>query len=200
MTDVSPAEVPPTANFINPDTMHRPTGYTHVVEITAGRPVYFAGQVALDGTGALVGPGDIRAQTGQVFDNLRTALQAVGARFDQVVKLNYYLVDATQLPVVREVRDEYLNPQRLPASTAVEVPQLFRDDCLIEVEAVAVIASFQPMSSTAEESGCRASSDACQRESEPPRTVLAPLARRYATCGRHHASIPHSSPRQQAHP
>ncbi len=66
-----------------------------------------------------------------------------------MVKLNYYLVDATQLPVVREVRDEYLNPQRLPASTAVEVPRLFRDDCLIEVEAVAVIASFQPMSSTA---------------------------------------------------
>jgi enamine deaminase RidA (YjgF/YER057c/UK114 family) len=84
-----------------------------------------------------------------VFDNLRTALRAVGASFDQVVKLNYYLVDATQLPVVREVRDEYLNPQRLPASTAVEVPRLFRDDLLIEVEAVAVIASFQPMSSTA---------------------------------------------------
>ena len=149
MIDVSPAEIPPTANFINPETMHRPTGYSHVVEVTAGRPVYVAGQVALDRTGALVGPGDIRAQTRQVFDNLRTALQAVGARFDQVVKLNYYLVDATQLPVVREVRDEYLNPQRLPASTAVEVRRLFRDDLLIEVEAVAVIASFQPMSSTA---------------------------------------------------
>jgi enamine deaminase RidA (YjgF/YER057c/UK114 family) len=149
MTDVSAADVPPTANFINPETMHRPTGYTHVVEVTAGRPVYISGQVALGRTGALVGAGDIRAQTRQVFDNLRTALQAVGAGFDQVVKLNYYLVDATQLPVVREVRDEYLNPQRPPASTAVEVRRLFRDDLLIEVEAVAVIASFQPMSSTA---------------------------------------------------
>jgi enamine deaminase RidA (YjgF/YER057c/UK114 family) len=148
MTDASTADVPTTANFINPETIHRPTGYTHVVEVTAGRPVYIAGQVALDPTGALVGPGDIRAQARQVFDNLRAALQAVGASFDQVVKLNYYLVDATQLPVVREVRDEYLNPRQLPASTAVEVRRLFRDDILIEVEAVAVTASFQPVSST----------------------------------------------------
>ncbi len=66
-----------------------------------------------------------------------------------MVKLNYYLVDATQLPVVREVRDEYLNPRQLPASTAVEVRRLVRDDLLIEVEAVAVIASFQPVSLTA---------------------------------------------------
>ncbi len=141
------ADVPPTANFINPESMHRPTGYTHVVEVTAGRPVYIAGQVALDRTGTLVGPGDLRAQARQVFDNLRSALQAVGAGFDQVVKLNYYLVDASQLPVVREVRDEYVNPRQLPASTAVEVRRLFRDDLLIEIEAVAVIASFQPVNS-----------------------------------------------------
>jgi enamine deaminase RidA (YjgF/YER057c/UK114 family) len=66
-----------------------------------------------------------------------------------VVKLNFYLVDASEMPVVREVRDEYLNPQRLPASTAVEVRRLVRDDLLIEVEAVAVTASFQRLSSTA---------------------------------------------------
>src|SRR5215217_7486661 len=73
MTDASSAQLPVTANFINPETMHHPAGYTHVVEVTAGRPVYIAGQVALDSAGALVGPGDIRAQTRQVFDNLQAA-------------------------------------------------------------------------------------------------------------------------------
>ena len=92
---------------------------------------------------------DIGAQARQVFDNLRAALQAVGAGFEQVVKLTYYLVDATQLPVVREVRDQYVNTQQPPASTAVEVRRLVRDDLLLEVEAVAVIASFQPMTATA---------------------------------------------------
>jgi enamine deaminase RidA (YjgF/YER057c/UK114 family) len=146
MTDASFVDVPTTARFINPETMHRPTGYTHVVEVLAGRPVYISGQVALDSTGSLVGPDDIRAQARRVFDNLRAALQAVGASFDQVVKLNYYVVDATQMPVIREVRDEYLDPARPPASTAVEVRRLVRDDLLIEVEAVAVIASVQPLS------------------------------------------------------
>jgi enamine deaminase RidA (YjgF/YER057c/UK114 family) len=149
MTDASSAQLPVTANFINPETMHRPTGYTHVVEVTAGRPVYIAGQVALDPAGAVVGPGDIRTQTRQVFDNLQAALQAVGAGFEQVVKLTYYLVDVSQLPVVREVRDQYVNIQQPPASTAVEVRRLVSDDLLIEVEAIAVIASFQPMTSTA---------------------------------------------------
>jgi enamine deaminase RidA (YjgF/YER057c/UK114 family) len=127
------------ASFLNPETIHRLTGYTHVVEVTAGRPVYIAGQVALDPAGALVGPGDIRAQARQVFDNLQAALRAVGAGFEQVVKLNFYLVDATQLPAVREVRDQYVNTARPPASTAVEVRRLVREDLLIEVEAVAVI-------------------------------------------------------------
>jgi enamine deaminase RidA (YjgF/YER057c/UK114 family) len=149
MTNASSAQLPVTANFINPEAMHRPIGYTHVVEVTAGRPVYIAGQVALDPSGAIVGPGDIRAQARQVFDNLQTALQAVGAGFEQVVKLTYYLVDATQLPVVREIRDQYVNTQQPPASTAVEVRRLVQEDLLIEVEAVAVIASFQPMTATA---------------------------------------------------
>src|SRR5919202_4735393 len=116
MTDAS-GQLPVTANFINPAAMHHPAGYTHVVEVTAGRPVYIAGQVALDPTGALVGPGDLRAQARQVFDNLKAALQAVGAGFEQVVKLNYYLVDASQLPAVREVRDEFIDVHRPPAST-----------------------------------------------------------------------------------
>jgi len=149
LTEASSAQIPVTANFINPEAIHRPTGYTHVVEVTAGRPVYIAGQVALDRSGAIVGPGDIRTQATQVFDNLQAGLQAVGAGFEQVVKLTYYLVDVTQLPVVREVRDRYIDTQQPPASTAVEVRRLVRDDLLIEVEAVAVIASFQPMTGTA---------------------------------------------------
>jgi enamine deaminase RidA (YjgF/YER057c/UK114 family) len=149
MTDASSAQIPVTANFINPQAMHPPTGYSHVVEVTAGRPVYIAGQVALDPSGAIVGPGDIAAQARQVFDNLGAALQAVGAGFDQLVKLTMYLVDLTQLPVVRQVRDQYVNTHQPPASTAVEVRRLVHHDLLLEVEAVAVIASFQPMTANA---------------------------------------------------
>ena len=84
-----------------------------------------------------------------MFDDLQAALQGVGAGFEQVVKVSLYLADATQLPVVRQVRDQYVNTQQPPASTAVEVRRLVRDDLLIEVEAVAVVASPQPMTATA---------------------------------------------------
>jgi enamine deaminase RidA (YjgF/YER057c/UK114 family) len=74
-----------------------------------------------------------------VFKNLRAGLAAAGAGFDDVVKLTFYMVDVKQLPVLREVRDEYLDTSRPPASTLVEVSGLFRDDVLLEIEAVAIV-------------------------------------------------------------
>jgi enamine deaminase RidA (YjgF/YER057c/UK114 family) len=53
--------------------------------------------------------------------------------------LNYYCVDISHLGEVREVGDKFINLKNPPASTAVEVPRLFRPDFLIEVEAVAVV-------------------------------------------------------------
>src|SRR5262249_55503735 len=79
--------------FINPATMSKPPGYTHVVEATTpGRIVYVAGQLGLDAAGNVAGaPGDFRAQAKQTFENLKNALAAVGATLNDVVKLNNYL-------------------------------------------------------------------------------------------------------------
>ena len=123
--------------FINPPRLATPPGYTHVVEITQGRTVFIAGQVALDQSGKIVGPRDFRAQTQQVFENLKAALAAVGTDFTHVVKLNIYVVDISQLPTLREVRDRYVNTLNPPASTLVEVRKLAREEFLIEIEAIA---------------------------------------------------------------
>lgn len=72
----------------NPFTLSTPTGYSHVVEVLSGRTVYIAGQVAFDQSGKLVGKEDFAAQTTQVFENLKLALAAIGATFDNVVKVN----------------------------------------------------------------------------------------------------------------
>lgn len=122
--------------FINPPTMATPPGFTQVVEITGGRIVYISGQVSVDQSFQATGKGDVRAQAEQIFENLKTALAAVGADFTHVVKLNYYFVDMTHLPIVREVRDRYVNTDYPPASTAVEVRRLALDDLLLEIEAV----------------------------------------------------------------
>ena len=120
--------------FIN----RAPAGYSQVVEVKGGRTLYIAGQIAVDKNGNLVGRGDFRAQVKQVFENLKARLQEGGASFKDVVKLNYYLTDASDLQALRETRDSYINTENPPASTLVVVKQLVRDEYLLEVEAVAV--------------------------------------------------------------
>ena len=125
--------------FINPATLAKPPGYTHVVEVTGGRTIYIAGQIALDSSGNIVGPGDFPAQAEQVFANLKAALESVGASFKDVIKLNYYVTDTSQLPALRAVRDRHVNTAAPPASTLVQVVRLAREGLMIEIEAVAVL-------------------------------------------------------------
>jgi 2-iminobutanoate/2-iminopropanoate deaminase len=124
---------------LNPPGLSTPTGYSHVVSARGGRTVYIAGQVAFDAKGQLVGKGDLPAQTRQVFANLDTALKAAGATFNDVVKVNYYMLDASQVQVVRDIRTKYFTTE-LPASTLVQVPRLANADFLIEIEVIAVVA------------------------------------------------------------
>jgi enamine deaminase RidA (YjgF/YER057c/UK114 family) len=135
------AQPAPQVRIFNPPTMAKPNGYSHVAEVTGGRTVYIAGQIAVDPSGKLVGvPGDFRVQATQVFENLKSALAAVGGSFANVVKLNGYLTDAkAQLPILREVRDGYINKDAPPPSTVVQVVALAREGLMIEVEVVAVL-------------------------------------------------------------
>jgi enamine deaminase RidA (YjgF/YER057c/UK114 family) len=132
-------EHPTHLQFINPPDLFTPPGYTQVVVSTGGRTVYLAGQVAFNQSRQIIGIGDFRAQAEQVFENIKTALASVGADFTHVVKLTMYLVDMTQLPVLTQVRDRYVNTEHPPASTAIEVSRLAREELLLEVEAIAVL-------------------------------------------------------------
>ena len=122
---------------INPPTLSKPNGWTQVVIATGSRTIYIAGQTAVDKNGTLVGPCDFRTQAVQVFENLKAALAAAGASFKEVVKVNYYLLDMANAPVMREVRDGYFKSD-FPASTLVEVGKLARDEFMLEIEAIAV--------------------------------------------------------------
>ena len=132
--------MPSNMRFMNPAAIAKPGGYTHVVEVTGpGRIVYIAGQLGLKQNGDIAG--DFRAQCVQAFENLKAALAAVGATFDDVVKLNNYLLDIPKnLGAYREVRDKYVNTSQPPASTTIGIPALARPDALYEVEAVVLLA------------------------------------------------------------
>lgn len=125
-------------SHLNPDGVAPGNGYSHVVS-GPGRWVAIAGQVSLDAQGEFVGVGDPAAQARQVFANLEKCLEAAGATFADVVKLNFFVTDIAILPHVRVARDAYIDTAEPPASTAVQVVALFSPDALIEVEAYAVV-------------------------------------------------------------
>jgi enamine deaminase RidA (YjgF/YER057c/UK114 family) len=127
------------SRYINPASLVKPNGYTHVVVAPDGRTVYLAGQVAFDSTGQLVGAGDFRAQADRVYQNLRRALTAVGGSLDDVVKTTTFITDLKNLPALREVRAQYSRSAKPPANTLLVVSSLARPELLIEVEAIAVL-------------------------------------------------------------
>ncbi len=129
----------PRIHFLNPPTLSPPAGYSHVAEVSGGRLVFLSGQVALDREGKLVGPGDLEAQARQVFANLKAALEAAGTDFAHVLKLTFYVTDAAKMAVVRQVRDAFVDVRQPPASTAVQVARLLREEWLLEVDAVASV-------------------------------------------------------------
>ncbi|MEA2322572.1 MAG: 2-iminobutanoate/2-iminopropanoate deaminase, partial [Solirubrobacteraceae bacterium] len=94
--------------------------------------------VAFGPDGEIVGEGDIVAQTRQVMENLRIALEAAGATFADVVKIVNYVTDVTEYPKIAPVRAEYLK-EPYPVSTMVEVSGLMVPELLIEIEATAVV-------------------------------------------------------------
>ena len=126
--------------YLNPSSLSKPTGYTHVVEVPdGGRTLYLSGQIALDAQGKLVGAGDFAKQAEQVFANIDAALKASGASFANVVKIDMYVTDMSQLGALRAARDKYVDTKHPPASTLVEVSRLGREGLLLEVEATAVV-------------------------------------------------------------
>jgi len=130
-------------SIITPPDLVKPRGYNYGIKVRGGATLYVAGQVAFDGEGNVVGPGDIVRQFEQALANFRRVLAAGGALPQDVVKLNIYTADMVaykaNLPGIgREYRAVF--GRHYPAMTVVEVKGLYDDGILLEIEGVAVVA------------------------------------------------------------
>src|SRR6266540_1428995 len=137
---------PVSTRYINPGTLAALPGFTHAVRI--GPTLYVSGEVALDSTGRLVGPGDLRAQAAQAFANLATVLRIAGAVPADVAKLTIYVVNTRSgdLDLIRAAAPDFFPERNPPAGTVVGVQALPRDGLLIAVDATAVVrAMFRPL-------------------------------------------------------
>jgi len=111
-----------------------------VVAASGRRAIYTAGQVSIDQRGALVGAGDLAAQTAQAMRNVGLALSAVGAGYTDIVKITTYVVNykPEHRTVIGKARAPFFANGTPPASTLVGVAALAPPEWLVEIEAIAV--------------------------------------------------------------
>src|SRR4029077_7571420 len=131
---------PPSIRRINPPELGDPPGYSQIVDVSASRLVFIAGQTALDRDGHVVGRHDFAAQADRVFENLAIALRMSGCTAANLIKLTVFLTDMGNLGRFREARNRFftsVTPPAAPAVTLVEVSKLYGPDFLIEIEAIA---------------------------------------------------------------
>jgi enamine deaminase RidA (YjgF/YER057c/UK114 family) len=130
----------PVIERLKPEGLFNVPSFSQAVTAKGGKFVFVSGQVAWDAGGKPV-PGDLEMQTRLTYENLKRALAAAGASFEDVVKFTVYVknLDTEKWRRVSKVRNEYLTPGRAAASTMIGVTGLVYDELLIEIEAVALV-------------------------------------------------------------
>jgi 2-iminobutanoate/2-iminopropanoate deaminase len=125
--------------IINSEDLGKPLGvYSHAVRVEGDELLFISGITARDKNGNIVGKGDMKLQTQQVLENMKTILSLAGATFDNVVKVTVFVTDLSRFKDIHEVRAKYFKKD-YPASTLVQVSRLVHEDMLIEIEAIAVL-------------------------------------------------------------
>jgi enamine deaminase RidA (YjgF/YER057c/UK114 family) len=124
---------------IQPKTLNDPRPrYSQGILNEGGKLLFVAGQTASDQAGNVVGKGDIKAQTKQVFANLKAVLEEAGGTLDDLVMTTTYITDREYREGYNEVR-RGLYKKDPPTSTLVIVKGLAHPDYLIEIAGIAVI-------------------------------------------------------------
>jgi 2-iminobutanoate/2-iminopropanoate deaminase len=103
-----------------------------------GRLVFISGMTARRADGSIAGVGDIEAQTRQVCENIKAAVEEVGGSMDDICRVDVFVRNMEHFDLIHKVRRDYFKPPA-PASTMVEVCKMTSPDYLIEINAIAVI-------------------------------------------------------------
>ncbi|MCV6615658.1 MAG: RidA family protein [Cellvibrionaceae bacterium] len=110
---------------------------TYSQAVKVNNTVYLSGQIPLDPATMTLVEGDFAAQAHQVFKNITAVCEAAGGSIQQVVKLNIYLTDLSNFPVVNEVMAQYFD-EPYPARAAIGISQLPKE-ALIEADGILVV-------------------------------------------------------------
>jgi 2-iminobutanoate/2-iminopropanoate deaminase len=125
---------------ITSNKLRQPSGHFSqaIVAEARGRLVFISGMTARRADGSIAGIGDVEAQTRQVCENIKAAVEEAGGTLDDVVRVDVYVRNMEHFDAIHKVRREYFKAPA-PASTMVEVCKMTSPDYLIEINAIAVL-------------------------------------------------------------
>jgi enamine deaminase RidA (YjgF/YER057c/UK114 family) len=126
---------------LNPEGLHVTPAYSQAVQFSGpGKTIIIGGQNAVDSSGAIIGKGDLKAQTRQVLLNIEIIMKAAGAGLENIVKWNVYLVQGqSAIPGYEAFREAWGNRPNPPPVTVLFVAGLGNPDFLVEIEAMAFV-------------------------------------------------------------
>lgn len=128
-----------TRTIVQTDAAPAPVGPYNQAIVASGQMIFVAGQIALDpATGAIVGEGDVAAQTARSLTSLKAILEAAGATLQDVVKATVFLADMNDFAAMNAVYAQYFDEATAPARACVEVSRLPKD-VRVEIDCIAVI-------------------------------------------------------------
>ena len=129
-----------TKRQIRTDNVREPMGhFSQAIDIEArGKLVFISGMTARRADGSIAGVGDIEAQTRQVCENIKSAVEAAGGTMDDICRVDVYVRNIEHFDKIHKVRREYFKAPA-PASTMVEVSKMVSAEYLIEINAIAVV-------------------------------------------------------------
>jgi 2-iminobutanoate/2-iminopropanoate deaminase len=125
---------------VTSDKIRQPTGHFSQATIieARGKLVFISGMTSRRADGSIAGIGDIEAQTKQVCENLKSAVEVAGGNMDDIVRVDVYVRNMEHFDQIHKVRREYFKAPA-PASTMVEICKMTSPDYLIEINAIAVL-------------------------------------------------------------
>jgi reactive intermediate/imine deaminase len=125
---------------VTSDKIRQPSGhFSQAIEVEAkGKLVFISGMTSRRADGTIAGVGDIEAQTRQVCENLKSAVEAAGGTLDDICRVDVYVRNMEHFDRIHKVRREYFKAPA-PASTMVEVTKMTSPDYLIEISAIALV-------------------------------------------------------------
>jgi len=125
--------------YLKSDARQRERAYSPAVKVTGGTTVYMAGQTGYQDDRGETYPGDFDSQVRVAFERMRKTLEAAGGKLEDIVTMTVFITDMANGTRFTQLRKEFFQEERYPASALLGIKELARPEMLVEIQAIAAV-------------------------------------------------------------